>query len=93
MQVDDQERDGVMEHLCTCTCSTSIAFAAGILVLLPIMIYSFSYELASYNMGLEFDCLSGTNKEMSAVRGGVGGEEERVTNKEMSTIRGGVGGR
>ena len=72
-QVDDQERDGVMEHLCTCTCSTSIAFAAGILVLLPIMIYSFSYELASYNMGLEFDCLSGTNKEMSAVGGGVGG--------------------
>ena len=72
-QADDQERDGVMEHLCTCTCSTSIAFAAGILVLLPIMIYSFSSEFISYSMGLEFDCLSRTNKEMSAVRGGVGG--------------------
>ena len=66
-QVDDQERDGVMEHLCTMACNPRIPFADGILVLLLIMIYSFSSEFASYSMGLEFDCLSRTNKEMSAV--------------------------
>ena len=72
-QADDQERDGVMEHLCTMACNPRIPFADGILVLLLIMIYSFSSEFISYSMGLEFDCLSRTNKEMSAVRGGVGG--------------------
>ncbi|KAG2656981.1 hypothetical protein PVAP13_1KG120077 [Panicum virgatum] len=27
-QVDDQERDGVMEHLCTVACNPRIPFAA-----------------------------------------------------------------
>ena len=66
MQVDDQERDGVMEHR-----QPTHRIRWRYLVLHPIVIYSLSSKFASYSTGLEYDCLSRTNKEMSAR--GVGG--------------------